>query len=111
LSDADEKDGGMVVGVCQIELRIPENNSLKGKRQILRKICERTKNKFNISIAEVGAYDRWQRARIGVSLVGNDRRFVNACLDKVINFIDHLQLAEIIGQEFEILSYSENDGF
>ncbi len=111
MTDANREDAGMVVGVCQIDLRIPENASLKGKRQILRKICERTKNKFNVSIAEVGSYDRWQRALLGVSLVGNDRRFVNSGLDKVINFIDHLQLAEIIGQDIEILSYSENDGF
>ena len=101
----------MVVGVCQVDLHIPMNNSLKGKRHVLKKICERTKNKFNISIAEVGAYDQWQRARLGLSLVGNDRRFVNSSLDKVINFIDHLHLAEIIGHDIELLNYSEDSGF
>ncbi|MBW1838898.1 MAG: DUF503 family protein [Deltaproteobacteria bacterium] len=41
----------MVVGVCHLDLLIRENNSLKGKRRILKKIIERVKNKFNVSMA------------------------------------------------------------
>ena len=42
----------MVVGVMRLTLFLPENHSLKGKRQVLRAIKARVRNKFNVSIAE-----------------------------------------------------------
>ncbi|MGH7473518.1 MAG: DUF503 domain-containing protein, partial [Candidatus Methylomirabilales bacterium] len=42
----------MVVGTCQLELRMPHTSSLKEKRQILRSIKDRVRNRFNVSIAE-----------------------------------------------------------
>ena len=95
----------MVVGVCQLELLIHGNTSLKGKRQVLRQIIERTKNKFNVSIAEVGDNDLWQRAKIGFSVVGNDKRFVNSSLDKITNFIENMNIAEVFDSEWEIIHY------
>ena len=94
----------MVVGICRIELRIPQTHSLKAKRQVLRKIKDRVKNKFNVSIAEVGENDKWQSSLLGLALVGNDRRQINSALDVVINFIENLNAAEIINSEFEILN-------
>lgn len=94
----------MVVGVCRIELRIPEPHSLKAKRQVLRKIKDRVKNKFNVSIAEVGENDKWQRALVGLALVGNDRRQINSALDVVKNFIENLNAAEVINSELEIFN-------
>ena len=94
----------MVVGICRIELRIPQTHSLKAKRQVLRKIKDRVKNKFNVSIAEVGENDKWQSSLLGLALVGNDRRQINSVLDVVINFIENLNAAEIINSEFEILN-------
>lgn len=94
----------MVVGICRIELRIPQTHSLKAKRQVLRKIKDRVKNKFNVSIAEVGENDKWQSSLLGLALVGNDRRQINSALDVVINFIENLNAAEIINSELEILN-------
>jgi len=94
----------MVVGVCRIELRIPQTHSLKAKRQVLRKIKDRVKNKFNVSIAEVGENDKWQRSLVGLALVGNDRRQINSALDVVTNFIENLNAAEIINSELEIFN-------
>jgi len=94
----------MVVGVCRIELRIPQTHSLKAKRQVLRKIKDRVKNKFNVSIAEVGENDKWQRSLVGLALVGNDRRQINSTLDVVTNFIENLNAAEIINSELEIFN-------
>jgi uncharacterized protein len=95
----------MVVGVLRVSLSIPEASSLKGKRQVLRKVIERVKSRFDVAIAEVGENDLWQRAQVGVVAVGNDRRFVNEVLDKVLHHIDQLYLAPILAQELEILSY------
>lgn len=94
----------MVVGVCLIDIHLPENSSLKGKRQVMKRILERVKNRFNVSIAEVDDNDLWQRGKIGFSLVGNDRQFINASLDKVLNFIESLNVAEIINAQIEILN-------
>ncbi|GAI12694.1 unnamed protein product, partial [marine sediment metagenome] len=42
----------MNIGVCQIELRLPENHSLKGKRQVIKSIIARLQNSYNVSVAE-----------------------------------------------------------
>jgi hypothetical protein len=95
----------MVVGVCHLELSIKESNSLKGKRRILKRVIARVKNKFNVSIAEVGNHDLWQSAQIGFCIVGNDKRFINSSLDKVIHFIEELNSAEIVNSEIELLNF------
>ncbi len=95
----------MVVGVCHLDLSIKESNSLKGKRRILKRVIARVKNKFNVSIAEVADQDLWQRSQIGFCLVGNDKRFINASLDKVIDFIETINSAEITSADMEILTF------
>jgi uncharacterized protein len=99
----------MVVGVLRVSLSIPEAGSLKDKRQVLRKVIERVKARFDVAIAEVGENDLWQRAQVGVVAVGNDRRFINEVMDKVLHHIDQLYLAPILGQELEILSYGADN--
>ena len=94
----------MVVGICCLDLRISENNSLKGKRRILKSMIERVTNKFNVSMAEVGDHDIWQSSQIGFCMVGNDKRFVNSALDKIIDFIDAMNIAEIIESDIEIIN-------
>jgi uncharacterized protein YlxP (DUF503 family) len=92
----------MIVGVCSIDLRIRGNDSLKGKRSVVRKIKERVKNTFNVSIAEVEDLDKLQRIGLGVALVSNDASYVHSTLSKVVNFIDHLYVADIIDYHIEI---------
>jgi uncharacterized protein YlxP (DUF503 family) len=94
----------MVIGICQLDLRIAENHSLKGKRHVIRKLIDRVKNQFNVAISEVGDNDLWQRAKIGICTVGNDRRYINSSLDKVVDFIEKMNLVEMVHTEMEILS-------
>jgi hypothetical protein len=94
----------MVIGVCRLHLRIPENHSLKEKRHVVRKVIDRVRHRFNVAISEVEDNDLWQRAQIGFCTVGNDRRFVNSSLDKIIDFIEKMYLAEVIESEMEIIS-------
>lgn len=94
----------MVIGICQLDFRIPENHSLKGKRHIIRKLIDRVRHRFNVAISEVGDNDLWQKAQIGICAVGNDRRHINSSLDKVIDFIDKMHLVEMLRTEIEILS-------
>ncbi len=97
----------MVVGTGLIDLRIPESGSLKEKRGVLSRIIRRTQNKFNVSIAEVGDNDHWRRARIGFSVVGNDKPYINAKMDHILNFIDQLLLADVVRSRIEIVSFSD----
>lgn len=95
----------MVLGICQLELLLHENFSLKGKRQVLRSIIQRARKRFNISISEVEDQDLWQRAVLGICAVGNDRQRVNSTLDRVVNFIEHTQLADVANSELEIINF------
>ena len=54
-------------------------------------------------MAEVGSNDIYQRAEIGVTMVGNDKMVMNSKLDKIINLAEDLGLAEIIDTEIEII--------
>ena len=94
----------MVVGVCSLRFALHGVFSLKEKRSIIKKITERVRNRFPVSIAEVGDNDIWQSAQIGFSMVGNDRAYINSCMDKVIDYIESLYLAEIVDQQMEIIS-------
>lgn len=94
----------MNVGVCKINLRLPENSSLKGKRQVLKSITTRIQNKFNVSVAEVDNHDRWQLATIGICCVSNDNRHTNEVLSKVVDFVVGSKFeVEILDYEIEIL--------
>lgn len=88
-----------------MDLLIREIHSLKEKRRIVKQLIGRVKNKFNVSIAEVGDNDLWQRSQIGFCLVGNDKRFINSSLDKVVDFIETINSAEITNADIEIISF------
>ncbi len=78
----------MVVGICSIELVMFENHSLKEKRHLIKSIIDKIKHRYNVSIAEVGEQDKWQKAEIGIACVSNDRKHVDGVLQKIINYID-----------------------
>ncbi|HET8579713.1 MAG TPA: DUF503 domain-containing protein, partial [Nitrospiraceae bacterium] len=65
----------MVVGLCTLELYIPDGHSLKAKRQVLLSLKDRLRDKFNVSIAEVGDQDLWQKAVLGIACVANESAY------------------------------------
>lgn len=94
----------MVIGLGFIVLRIPGNFSLKGKRKIVKSVVGKIRNTFNASAAEISNNDALQRVEIGFALVGNDRRYINSKLDKVLNMVDDMHLAEMIDSKAEIMN-------
>ncbi|MDD2574108.1 MAG: DUF503 domain-containing protein [Bacillota bacterium] len=78
----------MFTGICKLDIVLYESESLKDKRRILKSITERLKNKYNISVSEVGNNDKWQTASIGVSTVSNSRLHADRVLDAVIRFVE-----------------------
>lgn len=80
------------------------NRSLKEKRQVLRKVIQRVKSKFNnVSISEVDSLDLWQKATVGVSFVSNETPHVNSTLDQVMGFIEAMGVVRILNRSLEIL--------
>jgi len=93
----------MTVGVLKIELSLPGNDSLKAKRMVLRSLKDRIRKQFNVSIAEVGEQDKWQKAVLGVASVGADKRYVNGVLSKVIDLIEGARSVDLIDYQMEFL--------
>lgn len=93
----------MIVGLCEIELSIPESHSLKDKRQILRSLLDNLRNKFNISAAEVDRQDAWQRAVIGVACVSNETKHTHQVLNKVMDTINGNPRVVVIDYSIETL--------
>lgn len=98
----------MFVCVARLTLDIPAAASLKAKRQVLRRVTDRVKAKFNVSLAEVEDNDVWNRAVIALAVVGNERRHVNEQMDKILQFIDDLYVAPVASRELEILAFGED---
>jgi uncharacterized protein YlxP (DUF503 family) len=70
----------------------------------VKSIIEKTRHRFNVSIAEVANQDLHQRATIGISVIGNDGRVVNSLLDRAISYMDSLRLADLEHHEIELIS-------
>jgi len=95
--------GEMTVGVCRITLRLAESSSLKDKRQVLRSLTQRLRNKFNVAVAEVDDNDRWQIATIGISCVSNDGKHAREMLDRVAAFVRGTRLdAEVLETQIDV---------
>ncbi len=94
----------MVIGACSLELHIPGNGSLKGKRQIVKSLVSRLHREFNVSVAEVGAQDVWQSAVIGVVCVSSDPDYVHSLLTRIARWVDESRLdCDLIDYQIEIL--------
>lgn len=94
----------MVIGSLKVEFLLTDNRSLKGKRKVVKSMVGKVKSRFNVSIAEVGANDKWQKIELGISAVGNDRRHIDSSLNHVLSFLDSLYLAQIVHSEMEIFN-------
>lgn len=93
----------MVVGVCRFTLRMPENSSLKDKRQVIKSLTTRLRNKFNVAVAEVQDNETWQIATIGLTCVSNEPRHARQILDSAIEFVERTRPdAELLDSEIEV---------
>jgi uncharacterized protein YlxP (DUF503 family) len=95
----------MTVGIARLTLYLPQCHSLKEKRMVLRRVKDRLKAKFNVAVAEVQDNDVWQRAVLGLVVVGNERRFTESALDEVIRFVRGE--AEVTNAERELQTFND----
>jgi hypothetical protein len=89
----------MVVGTLSMKLAIFDAHSLKDKRSVVKSLKYRLSERFNVSVAEVGSLDHRKQAELGVAVVGNDGRFVQSCLDKIVDYTRSDRSASLIDYE------------
>ncbi len=91
----------MVLGVCRLELILPDNHSLKGKRSVVRSICAQVRQKFNVAIAEVEDQDLWQVAGLGFAVVSADARHADQMVQEIVDFIEERAEAQLGNYQVE----------
>ena len=93
----------MTVGLCTVELFIPDGHSLKDKRRVLQSVKTRVRDKFNVSVAEVGDQDLWQKAILGLACVANESTHVNQVLDQAVNLIRAVPTIQLVRSHIQLL--------
>jgi uncharacterized protein YlxP (DUF503 family) len=93
----------MIVGAAAVEIHIHGARSLKEKRGVVRSIAQRVRNRFNVSVAEVGGLGTWQHAVLGLTAAGADAAVVRGVLERALAFVEDLHLAEVTHTDVEIL--------
>jgi uncharacterized protein YlxP (DUF503 family) len=86
----------MHAAALRIELRIPDSQSLKEKRRVLRPIIEGLRTRVSVSVAEIDRHDSWQRATLGVALVAPGATKLERLIDVVHDYVDGQDLVEIV---------------
>jgi uncharacterized protein YlxP (DUF503 family) len=89
----------MHVAIVQLELHIPTSRSLKEKRAALRPIVEGIRHRFQISVAEVGYQDKWQRALVGMAVVSDSYSHAVEVVDAVERWVWSKPEVEVCGFE------------
>jgi uncharacterized protein YlxP (DUF503 family) len=92
----------MTVGTLYVKLMIRDARTLKDKRRVLRSLKDQIRNRHNVSVAEVDAQSSHQQAVLGFAMVGNDGRYVDGALAKIVDFIRAFRVAELVDYEVEI---------
>jgi uncharacterized protein len=92
----------MVVGLCRVVLALPWNDSLKGKRSVVKSVLERARGRFQVAAAEVADQDAHRRATLGFAVVSNDARHARSVLDKLVGFVATASQAQLIEQQTSV---------
>lgn len=87
------------IGVLSLELRLPDVQSLKGKRRVLKSLKDRIRGDFNVSVSEIGHLDAWQKAAFGICAIGNDKPYLDQNLQRILSWIDTVGEIQILDHE------------
>ncbi len=93
----------MPVGLLTLELHIPDAQSLKDKRQVLRSLKDKLRRQFNVAVAELDHHDAWQRSVVGVVTLSNEEKHVNEVLQKGRDAADLILGSILSNQAIEII--------
>jgi len=92
----DDARGRVHYGIARVDLYLPGIDSLKGKRALLRRAQAALNDQLGVSVAEVGAQDRWQRAVLGVALAASTATGVDRVLDRLTAILERDPRVEVL---------------
>lgn len=92
----------MVVGSLRLEIHIPAANSLKAKRSVVNHVKERVRSRFNAAVAEVGNQDLWQRATLGVAVVGEAQGLLDHVLHDILAVVEREDRLAVLDYQIRI---------
>lgn len=93
----------MVVGLLTLDIHLPYAHSLKDKRQVVRRLKERLRARFNVAVAELDHQDTWQRAQVGVLSLSNERLHLTQQLEAASVEAESLLGGDLVGSHIEYL--------
>ncbi|MGE5675181.1 MAG: DUF503 domain-containing protein [Mycobacterium leprae] len=93
----------MFIAAIRLELSIPWAGSLKAKRQVLKSLMDKVRDRFGAAVAEVGDQDLWQRAVVGIALVSGEEGHVRDMAAKATGFVEANWEGEVCAIDVEIL--------
>ena len=99
----------MVVGVARVVLALGQAHSLKDKRAVVRKIVDRVRARFLVTIAEVEDHDLWQKATLGLAAVGAEVHHVRSQLEEVLRAIEELYVAPVVHTDLQVTGWNDFD--
>ncbi len=74
----------MIIGFLSLEIHFPYSHSLKEKRKLLNSFKDKVKKKFNVAFAELDYQNKWQRTKIGMVSLNNQKRLIESMFNKII---------------------------
>ena len=92
-----------MIGLLTLDLHFPGARSLKDKRQALRSLETRVRNRFNVAVAEVEHQDLWQRSRLAVVSVNTDHAHLESTLQSVAGEAGSARNIQLLDAQTEIL--------
>ncbi len=93
----------MVVGLVRLEIHLPYAQSLKDKRQVVRKLKERLRARFNVAVAELDHQELWQRATVGVVSISNDNSHLAQVLETGVHESEKILKGDLVDSQIEYL--------
>ena len=88
----------MFIAACRIELELPESSSLKDKRQVLRSVMARMRNKFNVAVAEVDYQSSWRDAALGCACVSSSAAHARSMAESIVAYVEESRMDAVTGE-------------
>lgn len=92
----------MAVGVLRLNLYLPNVNSLKEKRSVVKRFLSQIRKEFNVAAAETDHNDKWRHCIIEVAAVSNSRTHLEKILRNVLEFTEQTLLHEVADYALEV---------
>lgn len=93
----------MVVGILNIKIVIRDAHSLKDKRSVIKSLKDRIRQKYNVSLSEIGAHNNHKQCILAVAMVGNERKHVNSVLSGLVNSFKLFPKVQLVDYNLELI--------